>query len=114
MKLRHILLLLASLLIIIACQNKNKEEAISSVKEWIGKEILFPQNNIFTVRGKDTIDFNLNKSEYKIVSYIDTAGCTSCRLKLAEWQRFMNEVDSITTSHTPFVFYLYPRTPKIC
>ena len=89
-----------------------KEEAINSVKEWMGKEILFPRNSIFTIRGKDTIDFNLYKSEYKIVSYIDTAGCTSCRLKLAEWQRFMNEVDSITSSHTPFVFYLYPKNTK--
>lgn len=99
-------------LLFIGCQDKNKEEAINSVKEWMGKEILFPQNSIFTIRGKDTIGFNLNKSEYKIVSYIDTAGCTSCRLKLAEWQRFMNEVDSITFSHTPFVFYLYPKNTK--
>ena len=99
-------------LLFIGCQDKNKEETINSVKEWMGKEILFPQNSIFTIRGKDTIDFNLNKSEYKIVSYIDTAGCTSCRLKLAEWQRFMNEVDSITSSHTPFVFYLYPKNTK--
>lgn len=112
MKPKHILSFLASLLIIIACQDKKKEEAINSVKEWMGKEILFPRNSIFTIRGKDTIDFNLYKSEYKIVSYIDTAGCTSCRLKLAEWQRFMNEVDSITSSHTPFVFYLYPKNTK--
>lgn len=99
-------------LLFIGCQDKNKEETINSVKEWMGKEILFPQNSIFTIRGKDTIDFNLNKSEYKIVSYIDTAGCTSCRLKLAEWQRFMNEVDSITSSYTPFIFYLYPKNTK--
>ena len=109
---KTITILLTALFFFVACQNKNKEEAISSVKEWMGKEILFPQNSIFTIRGKDTIDFNLNKSEYKIVSYIDTAGCTSCRLKLAEWQRFMNEVDSITSSHTPFVFYLYPKNTK--
>ena len=109
---KTITILLTGLFLFIACQNKNKEEAISSVKEWMGKEILFPRNSIFTIRGKDTINFNLNKSEYKIVSYIDTAGCTSCRLKLAEWQRFMNEVDSITSSHTPFVFYLYPKNTK--
>lgn len=101
-------------LLFIGCQDKNKEEAINSVKEWMGKEILFPQNSIFTIRGKDTIGFNLNKSEYKIVSYIDTAGCTSCRLKLAEWQRFMNEVDSITSSYTTFYSISIPRTPKIC
>ena len=109
---KTITILLTTLFIFVACQNKNKEEAISSVKEWMGKEILFPEGGIFTIKGKDTIDFSLNKSEYKIVSYIDTAGCTSCRLKLSEWQRFMHEVDSITSSHTPFVFYIYPKNTK--
>lgn len=67
---------MASLLIITACQDKEKEEAISTIKQWMGKEILFPKNSVFTIRGKDTIDFALNASDYKIVSYIDTAGCT--------------------------------------
>ncbi len=60
MKPKHILSFLASLLIIIACQDKKKEEAINSVKEWIGKEILFPRN-------KALHTFLLNK-ENKIVA----------------------------------------------
>lgn len=109
MKSRHILSLLPSLLIITACQDKKKEEVINSVNEWIGKEILFPKSSVFTIRGIDTIDFALNKSDYKIVSYIDTAGCVSCQLKLVEWQRFMGEVDAASPKHTPFIFYLYPK-----
>lgn len=112
MKPKHIMLLLASLLIIIACQDKKKEEAVSAIKQWMGKEILFPKNSIFTIRGKDTIDFTLNASDYKIVSYIDTAGCTTCQLKLAEWQHFMDEVDAASSTHTPFIFYLYPKEVK--
>ena len=94
MKPQYILSILASLLVVVACQDKKREEAVSSVKEWLGKEILFPKNSVFTIRGKDTIDFALNASNYKIVSYIDTAGCVSCQLKLADWQRFMEEVDA--------------------
>lgn len=41
-----------------------------------GKRNPFPEESVFTIRGKDTIDFALNVSDYKIVSYIDTAGCT--------------------------------------
>ena len=74
MKPRHAMLLLASLLIIIACQDRKKEEAVSAIKQWMGKEILFPKNSVFTIRGTYTIDFALNASDYKIVSYIDTAG----------------------------------------
>lgn len=76
MKSKLIISVLASLLFFIACQDKEKEEAISAIKQWMGKEILFPKNSVFTIRGKDTIDFALNVSDYKIVSYIDTAGCT--------------------------------------
>ncbi len=66
MRTKYILSLLASLLIITACQDKKKEEAINSVKEWIGKEILFPKNSVFTIRGKDTIDFSLNESKLRL------------------------------------------------
>lgn len=112
MKPKHIILFLASLLIITACQDKKKEEAVSAIKQWIGKEILFPKNNVFTIQGTDTIDFVLNESDYKIVSYIDTAGCVSCQLKLAEWKRFMEEVDAVSPTHIPFIFYLYPKKVK--
>ena len=66
MKTKHILSLLASFLIITACQDKKKEEAINSFKEWIGKEILFPKSSVFTIRWKDTIDFSLNESRHRL------------------------------------------------
>ena len=77
-----------------------------------GKRFFFPKNSTFTIRGKDTIDFALNVSDYKIVSYIDSAGCTTCQLKLAEWQSFMDEVDAASSARTPFIFYLYPKNVK--
>lgn len=112
MKPKRIIPFLVSLLFFVACQDKKKEEAVSAIKQWMGKEILFPKNSVFTIRGTDTIDFALGASDYKIVSYIDTAGCTTCQLKLAEWQRFMEEVDAASPTHTPFIFYLYPKDVK--
>ena len=41
MKPKHIISFLASLMIITACQDKKKEEAVSAIKEWMGKETLF-------------------------------------------------------------------------
>ena len=96
----------------VSCHDKKKEEAVSSVKQWVGKEILFPKNSTFTIRGKDTVDFPLNVSDYKLVHYIDTAGCIACQLKLAEWKLFMAEVDAASSAHTSFVFYVYPHDVK--
>lgn len=109
MKVKLIISFLVSIFIIIACQDKKNKEAVSFVKQWMGKEILFPKNSIFTIRGVDTIDFAFNSFDYKVVSYIDTTGCVSCQLKLADWQQFINEVDAASSTHIPFIFYLFSK-----
>ena len=60
--------------ILLSCQDKIKKEAFNSVKAWMGKEILFPKNSVFTIRGKDTINFTFAQSDYKLITYVDTAG----------------------------------------
>ena len=30
-------------------------------------------------RGKENVDFRIKDTEYKIVAYVDSAGCTSCK-----------------------------------
>lgn len=68
-----------------SCNNvkKEKEKQIAQfVNEWQGKEIYFPKNLIFTRYLTDTIDFYVPESEYKILVYVDSIGCTSCKLQL--------------------------------
>lgn len=55
MRLRHTILFFIGILILVACQDKKREETVSSVKEWLGKEILFPKNSVFTIRGIDRL-----------------------------------------------------------
>ena len=59
------------------------------VREWEGKEIQFPSNSVFTIQGKDTIEYSGDNSDYKIVTYIDSIGCTSCKLQLQNWKDFI-------------------------
>jgi hypothetical protein len=46
--LRFILLLLA-ILSLASCKESEKDTALRLVKEWDGKQILFPQNQVFTI-----------------------------------------------------------------
>ena len=78
------------------------------LKEWIGKEIILPDNMKFTIMGIDTIDFNFNKSKYKIVHYIDSIGCVSCKLKLPMWKEFINKMNSFQDS-VSFIFIFQPK-----
>ena len=58
---------------LISCkENNHKQEITQIIQEWQGKEIVFPENIIFTQYGKDTIPFKISDSEYKVVIYVDS------------------------------------------
>lgn len=94
----------------ISCSNKqNKEEIVTLIEHWKGKEIIFPKTSTF-IQYKDTIVFSL-ESQYKILSYVDSTGCVSCKLKLAEWKKFIDTVDSIHPS-VKMLFFFSPEKVK--
>ena len=95
-----------------SCSESDKERLGRLVKEWEGKEILFPAHSTFTIQGKDTVDFNFKDTEYKIVSYVDSSGCTSCKLQLHRWKALVAEIDSLTNGSVPFLFYFHPKDIK--
>lgn len=83
------------LILFSSCQNKTKNHVIQLVREWEGKEIQFPPNSVFTIQGKDTIKHSGDNCDYKIVTYIDSIGCTSCKLQLQNWKDFILKMDSL-------------------
>lgn len=103
-----------TLLIIIffSCSNSSKEQITTVIKKWENKEILFPKNIIFTKYGKDTINYSYLNSKYKILIYIDSIGCTSCKLQLTKWKDFIIETDSVTKNTLSFNFFFHPKNNK--
>lgn len=102
-----VLCFLCSLLI--SCNNVEKKNIISVLNYWKQHEILFPKNMIFTIQGKDTVDYSMD-GDYKILSYIDSSGCVSCRLKLKDWMKFMSEATNIFDSmQVNFLFFFTPK-----
>ena len=78
-------------LLVSSCEESEKERLSRLVKEWEGREILFPAHSTFTIQGKDTVDFQYQDAEYKVVTYIDSIGCTSCGIiSNGETTRCMN------------------------
>ncbi|EIY77693.1 hypothetical protein HMPREF1058_02377 [Phocaeicola vulgatus CL09T03C04] len=109
---RYLCLLLCVFALFSSCKESEKDKIARLVEEWEGKEILFPTHFIFTIQGKDTVDFSLADADYKVVTYIDSVGCTSCKLQLPRWKLFMQEVDSTLNRPVPFVFYFHPKDMK--
>ena len=97
------------LLLLCSCKDHKRQEAAAKiVKEWTGKEIRFPDNVPCYISGKDTLpelcDDCFHK-EYKILLFVDSMGCSSCRLQLLEWKQIMKEADSLFPDKVSFLLF---------
>ncbi|MBP3788495.1 MAG: hypothetical protein J6I52_02635 [Prevotella sp.] len=84
-----------------SCSSNRQSEKI--IDEWIGKEIIL-DGAIYTIEGYDTVDYSLDTFEYKILNYVDSEGCTGCKMKLEEWKDYIAHVDSLYQGKVGFVF----------
>jgi hypothetical protein len=83
---------------LVACRDKRVVEAEKVVKEWKGKTIVFPENLQCSVLGKDTVSnicSDLFQRDYKILFYIDSTGCSGCRLNLSGLKQLIETVDTL-------------------
>ena len=109
---RNSLLLLLVFLSLSACKDKERENVLRLVQEWEGKEIKFPIHSVFTIQGRDTVDFDYQDADYKIVTYVDSIGCTSCKFQLHRWKELIMESDSITNRKISFLFFSHLKDIK--
>ncbi len=83
--------LILLIFIITGCKSSAKKEYEKVIKEWIGKTIQFPDSMIL-ITGEH---YTLPNSDFTIVAYYDSVGCTGCRMKLPFWNILMEKADSI-------------------
>ncbi|MCQ2973338.1 MAG: hypothetical protein MJ211_00850 [Bacteroidales bacterium] len=88
----------------------NKQNYINLVNEWSNKTIKLP-NLIFTKLGTDTIEYNSN-NELKILFYIDSTGCTNCKMRLTDWNNFFSYIDAKTNNRCAKLFIINPKNKK--
>ena len=105
MKQIYRLLIFLLLGLCVACKESPKEHYAKLLQEWMGKEVQFPEKPIFTIQGKDTVDLPLN-ADYKILTYVDSMGCISCKLQLDRWKMYMEEEE---LADVRFLFFFSPE-----
>lgn len=84
----RILYISLSVILFISCGNKDREILVKLMQEWKGREILYPNDMHFFMQGRDTLNAD-SICMYKIITYIDSIGCMSCKLGLSQWQDFI-------------------------
>lgn len=103
---------LLSFLGICSCSLLEKEKINSLVVFWEGRIIQFPQGVHFTSLKKDTLDFPFSDASFTIVSYVDSIGCTSCKLQLSKWKSLIQELDSVSNEKIPVLIFMHPKKEK--
>lgn len=93
----------------LSCKKNPQKEIAKVVTEWQSKEVVFPAGLVFTKHGRDTVEYKLPHSSHKILVYVDSIGCTSCKLQLHKWKEFIEEVDSLTYGTVPVIFVFHPK-----
>lgn len=111
MKRPYLFLLCAFIFVVTSCKETEKERITRLVKEWQGKTVVFPQKPVFTLFA-DTLDWQIPDSEYKVLAYVDSIGCVSCKLQLLKWREWIREVKALTGEAVPFVFFFHAKKPR--
>lgn len=98
--------------VFVACTDNRREDIARTVELWQGRTVQMPEGAVFTVQARDTVEMDVHAPTHKVLVYVDSTGCTDCRLRLHEWKKFIAEVDSVTDKHIPFLFFLSPKSVK--
>ena len=109
------LLFLIAIFPLCSCKDNTRKNIAMVVNEWTGKEIQFPENVPCFVSGKETLPEFCDESfhrEFKILLYVDSAGCSDCRLKLFEWKQLIEEADSLYPDKVGFLLFFQPKSMK--
>ncbi len=109
MKWRLFKVLAVCLLFLFACNNKKWSKAEQIVKEWGGKEIIFPEGTKCMFMGQDTTCQQSQSAKYKLLVYTDSTGCTSCKLNIGLWKMYIETIDSILPNQVEYLFYFQPK-----
>jgi len=95
-----------------ACKSHAKMDELQSlVEEWQGREIKLPDVMTDVLTG-DTID--LSDADFTILSYVDSTGCTGCRMKLSLWDMYLSSLynDSTIDAEVVTLMVVCPKNDR--
>lgn len=94
-----------------SCENKEKKYVETVIREWTNKKIEFPLGVQAKILGRDTNCNHLLHKPIKILIYVDSLGCTACKLNFYAWQQKINSLVAI--KNLAFLFYVNTGNYKI-
>ena len=91
-------------IILSSCHNIRKDDR-NAVLNLTGKEIMLPDSLGFMIQDVP-VEYDFSFADYKVVTYIDSKGCTTCSMKLTLWNDLINEFKTIEGIDVNFLMIL--------
>lgn len=91
-----------SLLILLTSCLRSQGDGEAIVAEWAGKEIVMPTDLKFQILDTE-INIDSQTPDFKIINFIDSSGCTACKMKLHRWNDIIDEFKSIPDVDVQFL-----------
>ena len=100
-----ILLFLTVLSILLpSCHDMRKDDR-NAVLNLSGRKIELPDSLAFMIQDIP-VEYDFSDADYKVLTYIDSKGCVTCRMKLMSWSDLVNEFKSIDGVDVNFLMIL--------
>ena len=103
--------ILISVSLFCASSNSKTSNSETLYNEWYQKRIVLPDSIVFTKMATDTVDYSIN-TKCKIFLYIDSTGCTICKMKILEWTAFLTDLADIAGDKVSHLFVINPPDNK--
>lgn len=101
-------LFLASLLLC-SCKDEKKEQISETVQAFMGKQLVIPTKSLQAkIMGRDTLCPDMLSDRTKILVYVDSSGCSPCKMELAAWSLRLQELEAEKLD-IPLVFIVYNK-----
>ncbi|MCQ2973333.1 MAG: hypothetical protein MJ211_00825 [Bacteroidales bacterium] len=100
-------LIFVLIITLISC-NDTAKKSYDLFAQWTNKKIEFPQDINFYTTNKDNNILEV-KSKVKLLRYIDSSGCSSCKLKLEVWNNFIKQIMKLSDNKCPTIITFNPK-----
>ncbi|MBD5346080.1 MAG: hypothetical protein HDR92_10845 [Bacteroides sp.] len=102
--LSYITAIITTVAIALSCSERpDKEREI--LASLLGREIVVPDSLECRIQNTP-IDYDMSASDFRIITYIDSAGCTPCKMKFPLWDRFINDLKKLDDVSVDFLMIL--------
>lgn len=92
-----------------SCHDIQKQKIQRTLKKSLGKELFYSSDKSSVLLRRECKPFFIDKPAFVIFNYVDSLGCTSCKLQLAGWKKIMEELDTDCKNSVQLMFLLHPK-----